>query len=471
MVKVVQYGYYAFVSLLVMVIMTGCAIYITSPIQLWLQSGEMVYEAAIAVNPNGVKYSIRTVRTSGAFEPDLMVLNITANGEFGHNIFWGYNGETYFHPDIAITDDGAAYMIWVAKTSTGLHYFSGVYTLDSGFDRTYLGDSCDQCSNPVIASNGDTVYAVFEIPDGTLGGTALRYKKIAGTPSAEGYVTNHPGDNIRRTAPAIVVDKDNQLHVTWLLDYGSTYKSVVYINNCNQSGDLTNPAALYSGILSAPDITATTHGTEKLVFIAYFNYQPDPTPQIEVFYCKGSPECTLSSRKEYSFTLGENWELDGKPSITAFIDIATIAFAAHNDSMGDSVHEIFRLDYDYFPEPGSFTRTQITNTGELNLKPRIVTLPYDATTRFQIISWWHTADFNLWNVKTYDTYNQFFRPMEAVHTMQTGCPWKSYHTGLDLAANHTWAGGIWLCTQTGGENVAAWIAFNQERFFLAVIQR
>lgn len=393
--------------------LTGCgeiAEHVAIPIKLPLVfgAGYESHEYALTIDSAGAVHIARTECLDGTEDDCRIVYEKYVSGGRVERQWLVYGGgQSVFAPDIAVTDSGLPYIVYrVASGSPWVYtdwWWLPSTMVCAPIDPAYQNQSAGK---PMVAAHGETVYAVHEVISGT--GSALRYKKIVGSPAAVGWASSHPADSSRRHVSGLAVDDDLILHVVYTIPQIESM-SIIYNNNGDGNGDMTNLVNIRTAQVSYPALALGTSGSNPVVFIAYTEaplIKADQSEKLKLAYCANSPNCTFTTYT-YDMLDADNWRTCDVPAVDACEDTAYIAFAGYNDNEGGGVCQIYKAEYDL--AAGATQPVQVTYSTAENRKPKIAAIPLSLTV-YKVFAWYRENPPG-YDLYIHDTYHGQFDPL------------------------------------------------------------
>lgn len=399
--------------LVILFTMTGCgeiAEHVAIPVKLPLLfgTGFETNEYALTLDSAGAVHIARTECLDGTEQDCRIVYEKYVSGGQVEVLWLVYgSGQSVFAPDIAITDSGQPYIVYRVASGSPTVYTDWWWMPSTKtcapIDAAYQNQSAGK---PMVAAYGNTVYAVHEVISGT--GSALRYKKIAGSPAAGGWASTHPADSYHRRVKGLAVDDDLILHVVYVIPQVESM-SILYNNNGDGNGDMTNLVNIRTAQVSNPALALGTSGGNPVVFIAYTEaplIKIDSSTKLKLAYCTNSPNCTFTTYT-YDMQDADNWRTCDAPAMDTFEDTAYIAFAGYNDNEGGGVCQVYQAEYDI--AAGATQPVQVTHSLAENRKPRIAAIPLSLTV-YKVFAWYRENPPG-YDLYLHDTYHGQFDPL------------------------------------------------------------
>lgn len=239
-----RYVFWLIMLLTLILVMGACTpkTYL-APMQIHINPGDHVEQAAIAMDSHGISHITgvvdnRVVYYRTKLGAPILTLTMTMTGS---GLLW-----KQYDPDIAVTDAGHAYLTWVEQRGTADKlacwrdipfatdhpYYTNCRRLDSGNTTT---------GNVKVVSRGEIVYAVYDrqFEDDSL--SSLRYKELTNTTNT-GAVVDYGTvlENGHLFKFDMAIDENDYLHVVYTDHNGyAPYEPRLWIRS-NVEIDLSN---------------------------------------------------------------------------------------------------------------------------------------------------------------------------------------------------------------------------------------
>jgi len=378
-------------------------------------------------------------------------------------------------PDIAVADDGMAYIVWTVVYSNTPQSNHDMYAVINAVDGSvasfdnldnHTGGGCPHVSagGPRVVAGGNNVFGIYNVERGLVCTGGAFYRQLSGGVHsgtvALGSGCGFIGPCTTVHSPKAVLDNNGVLHVAYNLvtcDVGSCTHDVYQADN-TMGADMT-PISLTTFLpppLTAPDIAVAD---DNSIFITY-SYSNTTTDS--VIYATGTSAATPFVTATVPLTPGltNPWRVEGNVHIAAVNNVPVVAFAAKNNSTGNT-HEVWMYT------KGHSSVTPITNGNGDQNEPALATmgtLPDEVA----VIGWrtWHQVSFFSCLRDGYE-YDQFNLTVQKVYNSSGGC----LSTGQAMAANALWASAVWIDRKPQDTRLVPWLGFNANTTMLPLIRR
>ena len=433
-------------------VLAACAPHTFSPpYQVHATASDHMTTPAIAIDAAGVSHIAGVVGSNvvyyrTVFGPALKTVKMTLPGS-GANF-------VQFQPDIAVTDDGTAYMVWFEQWGTTdrsacYQVFPAVEPA-GGYQTTctLLLPGYDSVSNLMIVAKGNRVYALFDRinPFGSV--DALIYKDLV-YPSVTGFIysyTNAAASGIIHDWDA-GIDANGHLHVaileTVVTGLGPSSDHLTYRSNRSTYSDGTMEQHWFMNA-NAVDTTAgtslafTTTSSGEFVNVAGV-IKSGGMDEIRIFSCT-TGFCT--NQNTSIGALPTSWT--GVPAISA-VEIASrghrLALAYTGNDGNLSFEQVYSVNAGFGSSNAiEISGSQYTYKADLS-KAVLTTRPgSDYLGNLEVFSWAESYN-NSVQYYSEDGYNR-------VKVFDRTCPTAS-PIGGDVAAHGTYYAGVWeACGET-----------------------
>jgi hypothetical protein len=451
--------------LLLAALLGGCAGNVAPPQALLTAGSGQAASPAIAVEANGTKHVVWSECTStGATTRCKLVYWRTRIGPATLQIDMVPPGsdERYDLPNIAVSADGQAYVIWrfhIGDSGPYRYYYSMIRP-DGSYDSPIPLELAAGAERPLIAARGNVVYTVYHsIPDSMPASDDvwLSYQRLSPLGPATYLSDNF---NSRVGAASMAIDSSYNLHVVWAYAGPAGYQALFYgkLGMIRLLVDDTASSPLYS----APAIAIDADDTAQVVFATY-----------------GGASDTLtrwtrdSSGTETPFVvpLGSAhnpWRIHGSPQIATVHTTPIVVFSAKNGATAND--EI----WSYSPPASgvdSGPERVTTNTWEDD-EPQVLQLD-DMNPLATMIAWRKYEVTSLASPALVERSCQ----SDAYEYDQLGLrqvfrsPGNICASGVMLAGNGDWVGGVWIDSlHAGSTRAVPWLSFNSYGAFLPLLQ-
>jgi hypothetical protein len=351
-------------------------------------------------------------------------------------------GETYREPDIAVTDDGSAYIVWrslTAASNTYAPYFavipSGATTAPARQALAGAVTAAIASDPPSVTARGTTVYAVYFAPSAT---NVYLYKRRLNPLEAATQMTANPNTKISNAS--IAIDSAGNLHVAY--EYGSAdggqYQAVFYHGPTTGQQLLSNNGVAWD-YYSRPDLELDSADNAYVLYAIDHKY-------IDVYRRRPTGE-------ETKFGLlpgGANGWWVSQPDMAIIGSNLEIVFSGSNPSLPPKYSVVWK---------GSLNTVSGAGTAPTQISPTSVWLPQEAkianVQNYPVVMWTQVDPGT-----GHCTYEGFYWEKSVgakkVFT-STGC----YHDELDVAAEGEWLSGVSISgSQSNVDLPAPWIVYN-----------
>ncbi|GAP13032.1 hypothetical protein LARV_00773 [Longilinea arvoryzae] len=417
-------------------------------------------QLAIAVDSGGAKYLLHAECPSGSNPSCELTYEMTHIGEVG--VLWYFtpaSGYTFRNPDIVVTDSGPAYMIWQNCPANNVNgrECSTWYTTSDQMDPQVLDLGTHSLSAPILASRGDTVYAVHEVTNDYATGSVLRFCRISDAGFGCHFVSDHPvaDDGIRRTNPAAAVSTAGSLHVAWLQGSGNSKTGYLNDNYGAVDVDMAHELQYETGPFFPPAISIESDDGYLYIAMAADESSSD---WMRLYYCAPSDCKNVGGLKTIDLPAAKSWYFYGGPAIASTSDRVWIVFSAHNN---DHINQGDLYMTACYPNGSTCTPSR--------LEPFYTGTDHACHPRIGLVDGlvpvigWHICGFPTMadDIYFYDLVNG----KKIIHSTD----WNG-RGGLDMAVNGEYVAGIWNEIQSDGR-LATWLAFNAHMTYIPAVRK
>jgi hypothetical protein len=455
------------ILLVIVLSASGCSKYIHSAVQIPLYfEGHESYQVAIAVDYFGKKHIARTECPIGTIDNCRLIYTTVINGQ-PLNVFSmiPLAGENYLDPDIVVTDSGIAFIVWRWYNRGGNAKYEDWWLRSDDIGNHYrINPAYDSAGPPKLAKHFEYVYVGYEVVNGILGGSALRFRELNPLDSHTGWVADHTINEFRKTNIHLAVSGDGWLFITFL--YNGYY---IYSTNYGLPGDMTIVQLVINPI---PTITHGVHvdvngspGTAYMVAVGKVTPGPGVSDQLYIAHCPIA-SCSGSNYITEVVPLSgtDQWDIIGEPDIVSDINAllpgnerAYVSFLARNNTTG-SHSDVFSAYYEEGSPSIVSTPTNLSNTPSDEETEPSIGLMWSI---FAVAGWREDlGSGNFGNVYEFDNLDYLLR---TVRSSSSG------KAGYDMACNADWGSGIWNELTNG--RIIPWVAFNTIPAFLPMIKK
>ena len=423
-------------------------------------------QLAIAMDPTGAKHILRAVCPTGAANPECtLTYEMTRQGEVG--ALWYFTpagGYTFRNPEVTVTDSNVAYLIWQncpADNLTG-RLCSTWYTTSDDMSAHVLDPGTHSLSAPILASRGETVYAVHEVTNGYAAGSALRYCRVSDISYACHWVSDHPAadDGVRRTDAAAAVSAAGSLHVAWLQGTGNARTGFYNDNAGTLNGDMAHKLQMETGPFLPPAVGVESDDGYVYIALSADEKAAGSSDWMQLYYCAPANCSGSGGVKAVDLPAAKGWYFIGGPSAAASDDRMWIAFATVT-SDHPTQSDIYLAGC--FPDSSTCTP----------FRPYPTTLndyDHDCDPRIGLIDgWFPVVGWHICGIPPVRGNVYFYGGGEkggyVIHESDS-----NGRGGLDMAVNGEWVAGIWNEARPDGR-IETWLAFNAKMTYLPAVRR
>lgn len=449
--------------LLLAALLTGCAGTVAPPQELVTAGSGQAASPAIAVEANGTKHVVWSECTStGASTTRCkLVYWRTSIGPAVLQIDMAPLGsdERYDLPNIAVSADGQAYVVWrfhIGSAGPYRYYYSMVRP-NGSYDAPIPLELTAGDERPQIVARGNIVYTLYHtMPDSN--NVWLSYRRLRPLDPMPTDIAN--SFNSRVGAASMAIDSSGALHVAWKYAGPPGYQALFY-GKLGMIRLLVDGSAA-SQLYSAPAIAIDADDTVQVVFATY-----------------GGASDTLtrwtrdSSGTETSFAvpLGSAhnpWRIHGSPQIATVLTTPIVVFSAENGATAND--EI----WSYSP-PASGVDSgpeRVTNNSWQDDEPQVLQLD-DTNPLATMIAW---RKYEVTSLPS-SAFVERSCQLDAYEYDQQGLrqvfrsPGNICASGVMLAGNGDWVAGIWIDSlHAGSSRAVPWMTFNSYGTYLPLLQ-
>ncbi|HYF61218.1 MAG TPA: hypothetical protein VD886_00300 [Herpetosiphonaceae bacterium] len=419
-------------------ILAGCALNVPAPTQ--LPNTAAASAPAVDIEANGTRHAVWQDCGNGC---SILYNRTTSAGATATFTISPLGGESYSAPDIAIADDGRAFIVWrslIAATNQYVSYFVIVPTGATVIPvkQILAGASAAGAGidPPSVVARGDTVYAVYLMT--TSAGVHLHKRRLNPLDPAGTQMTANPSTRISNVSLAI--DSAGALHTAYEYSgIGSEYQAVFYHGPSSGQRLLANNAIHYD-YYSKPDLELDASDT------AYVLYATN-SRSLDVFQRQ-----TSGAEKTFALLPGgaNGWSISWWPDMAVVGSALEIAFTGSGATTPMKRVQVWKASLN--PGSGAVTPPAVISPDTVYMAqaPRIVNVQ-----GYPVIVWtqvdpgsWHCTYESYWWEKSSGAKKVF---------TSTGC----YADEFDLAARGEWLAGVAISGAQNNANLPSpWIAFN-----------
>ena len=329
----------------------------TAPMQIHINPGDHVEQAAIAMDSHGISYitgvvNDRIIYYRTRYGPPMMTLTMTM-AESGTD--W-----KQYDPDIAVTDAGHAYLVWVEQRGSA-DKFACWREVPFATDHPYYTTCRHLDGNNIttglvrVVGRGSDVYAVYSRLDPVDNHITILYDRLTGFDGGVVVDYSDNGEKGHIYNLDLGIDSSGKLHIVCVdndgLDFLNPprlwYRSNAHTDssdNMIQVWDLRGGTTLIKDIL--PSISFyRNYGVERVVFATVWRPFGGSTPDyIFLDQCTAS-DCAQKIDEEY-VRLGGGWTTHSVIDDVNLSGVDTrlfLSFIGDNDTSGPE-HIFYKAD-------------------------------------------------------------------------------------------------------------------------------
>lgn len=459
--------FFLFLALSALLLLTGCINDYPAPAPRSLHniysSATEDGQLAIAIDPSGAKHILRAECPSGTNPSCEVTYEMTRVGEIGVLVYLTpAGGYTFRNPDIAVSDSNLAYLIWQncpADDPTG-RSCSTWYTRSDDMQPHVLDLGTHSLSAPILASRGETVYAVHEVTNGFASGSVLRYCRVSDASYICRNASDVPAtdDGLRRTDAAAAVTSTGALHLAWLAGTGSNRTAYHNDNQGALDANMSHLRSLETGPFFAPSMAIESDDGNVFIALAANETTADASDWIKLHYCTPAECATTGSSVLINLPVEKKWYIFGAPSIAADNTNLLLGFAATNTDH-PTQSEIYLTSYTADAESPSASVALPTDLGDYN---------HDCEPKVAIVSGWPAVGWHICGMGTVrdDVYFlDIFNGGRVIYASDS-----NGRGDFDMAANGDYVAGIWNEQRPDGR-LETWLAFNANMTYIPLVQK
>jgi len=421
----------------VLVVLAGCALNVPPATQ--LPSTAAASGPAVDIEANGTRHVVwQDCGTSCS----IIYQRTTSAGVTAKITLAPPTGEAYREPDIAVSDDGKAYIVWRSLTAASNSFNPYFAVIPAGATtaparQTLAGATTATTASdpPIVTARGNTVYAVYFAPSAT---NVYLYKRRLNPLDAATQLTTNPNTKISNASLAI--DSLGNLHVAY--EYGAAdggqYQAVFYHGPSTGQHLLANNGVAWD-YYSRPDLELDSADTVYVLYATDHKY-------LDVFRRRPTGE-------ETKFGLlpgGANGWWINQPDMAVVGGNLEIAFSGSNASLPPKYSVVWKA---------SLNTASGAVTSPTQISPTSVWLPQDAkianVQNYPVIMWTQVDPGT-----GHCTYEGFYwEKSNGVRKVfaSTGC----HADQMDLAVRGEWISGVSISgSQSNVDLPAPWIVYN-----------
>lgn len=450
--------------ILTMLVMLVCACYpqsYTTPAQIHITPGDHVEQAKIAIDAQGVKHIAgvvgdRVVYYRTRFGEPKVTLTMTMSGS-------GTNWKQY-DPDIAVTDSGTAYLVWVEQRGGPEKYACYRYVPPfppiGGYARSCIhmdGSEMTTGSTVRVVGRGEVVYATYDRIDSGGGIADLWYQKLT-PPSNVGriYGYSDEGESGYVYTMDMAIDSNGYLHIAYIDEVEGIDPSYYYRSNAQTypDGKMAQWWGIHIGVKNldvAPSLSfyEDDASIERVAFTEVLEYYVN-IDSINHYSCETNG---CGNKKSVKVALPASWDAFSVISDANLVGIGSnlsLSFIGDDNTAPGGAPQVWMKEA-FDSTNNLYQYSGGTQTFKFNLQM----VNWDD--QFPVMAWMES------NISTAQyQFSDFF--FNRVTIFDTDCPDAQPDEG-DLAANGLEVAGVW---QACGET---WFAARAYKTSLPLISR
>ncbi len=409
------------------------------------QSGQL----AMQVGPGGVIHIARTECPTGSTSQCRLVVTKHNGASFVNRLVPEAplpNVVNRTDPDVAVTDSGVAYYV------LRLHYDNGVvkdyWRSDQFGDFFYPLDNNGLKSTgpPKVAARGETVYALYQALDLTLG-TVLKYKQLAGGTHSG---TLLPVSEVLESD--LVLAPGDKLFASFLAIHGGV-QGAGFCEVPALTGLYTCPLNDGPEYEAMPTLRLDETGSVlSFALVRSSKYEP-----LTLMRCPTNDCVPHLVQDLYTLPSEEHWTITSPVCLATSPTATFVAFTAWNTRLPVGQTEVYR--YIYMPGTTTGPPAPITDNSEVESAPQCAYYS-DGAEAGDVIGWRIVSQDAFGSVYIWDAINGTRRVHQGISDGRTGFLMDGRGRYLAGIAN--------LLT---GSQVAPWVSFNADLVYLPSIRR
>jgi hypothetical protein len=445
---------------LLMLLFCACDVQITIPRMLDSETGIDMYDIALTVGNDGKKYLIWE-EIDQVNDLHYLVYMDTLVGEQGEEILILPPSGEYADPDIAVTDNGLVYIVWVKMEADG--DFVACYDI--------MPDATPECNlidpsgrvklhgyTPRVIAYENVVFTTYETEVGSY--EYLYYRQLLPLGNTEGSATP-AGCNFMGPYDIAVSEPTAGHYTLHVATKCITGNWVYYADNYGTTGDVIHSYGDVSeyGIFGEVYMTVT-EDTGRVYWLYISDDSAIPGSwMVDASSCDIAG-CPAPSRvtSQHLLDATKGWLIQGDQDITDDGTTVYYVFRARTDARAN--YEVYVIVYDStYSVP--VTASNVSNTDENESSPKIVW--WDGPEATYLAAWRMTDGGNPVDVIVYDVLN-------GARTIFVSPLWYSSFR-YELEANGEWIAGVWGdLVSADDDRVVPWMAMNGEIVYLPLIK-
>lgn len=416
-----------------------------------------IYEAkypALALQPDGTKHIVwQQTQIIGIGQTTESIMYRRTN--FGEaDLQYSYSppaGYEYNAPDVAVTDGGYAYLVWVKINKNDPGDKSGCFDIIPPQGATAL--LCRELSDytfsthiespPKVEARGEFVYSVFNAPFET-GGIRVRFRQLRILDDSSGWVS--PASNYRDFAYSIAIDSLHKLHVVWSRNIGGFITNYYNSNaSVDASGNMNRLRTLNSPGTANMRIAVGGTPTEE----AFAVFSDTMNHSITAYHC-GVVTCS-NPMPSFDVPMDDSW-YPYNSDLAVINNYLYLTFHGYNADTGLSNSEIFTYIY-----PSANPPTRLTVDINNDIYPHI-----EDGGNAPVITWIN-GDGDDYSIKVYDQTNGI-RTVRELENLAT------FAGSEELVAKNGWVAGTWMDYYSVSDTTTSvWFGFNAHLLNLPLV--
>jgi hypothetical protein len=376
----------------------------------------------------------------------------------------------YADPDIVVIDNGDVYLTWRELDKVLPDEPEGCYNIMTGgvpadtvCNDLYTRANYDLENPPLLATNGDEVYSVFEVVSNS-SGSDLRYRQLRPSGAAlRGWVAHDDSADETNTDPSLWVSMDGWLYVAWI-HTDLTHDRIVEIND--NYGDTDGGDLPYR-------LSSTTEGAESCAVVVDENgdyayvvrgLEGAGSDMVSVSYYSVAHSGLPSSFLDANMPPTGHWEVRDHLSTISIDDHIYIGLSAYNDTTGGvGTDEIYGLGYQQ-GDTSLDVGEPFTDNDYVDLPPLIRAFDCpDCGSTVPIVTGWRVTESGS------DFYWNFFLWTNKGFTSPAGSPG---FPAFDMASDGQWVAALGIDYLSDSDTrQVPWLSFNVYGSNLPVITK
>lgn len=430
---------------------SGCKQQFFPPLPLVSSGSSAAISPALAVDPEGYKH----------------IVWVEGSGSNNQVIYW----KTWFNvpvitrvkaspnsvkPDIAVTDDGDAYVVWSVLDSPNPTQYCYRLIRHTG---EVLDNPCFQCGSSStgngiqVIARANVAYAVYECSN------HLHYVKLSGE-SEQGVLEYFPPGRTLKNM-RLAIDSNAKLHVAWM-ENGDTNGCIFYDSNAQDHG--------YFRTFCNPDHASyaiTTFSPSSSNERIYLSKQIDDVNNDTLrYYHWLASDGSDQQYVDVPLWTGCNWSIQEIQSL-GLSSILFIAFIGRSScSSGTIPQEVYYYN--------GYGNNQVNQISEIDFYPKqdLHLVSASDTLNLPVLGWSRKGTSGN-NQEMYAAWLSLIGSEVAMKVTQIFTPYADVvSSGTDMASNGDWVAGVWT-SQLSPTNsrIVPWLSGNSYNASLPLIRK